>query len=95
MGQIYAKASTVHIWLGEEYGLEEQELQAITTVDEIVAESWDMSSEIAPDRPKVQAALCSHAKTKQIDLGALTDILNRAWVSLVLTLSEASHEIDN
>jgi hypothetical protein len=80
MGDIYAKAEGVKVWLGEEVGMQEMAMRVLDGVnqkfDELFGGGWD------GDRGRVQYDFINDERMTALDWDALAELLNRAWVSI-------------
>jgi Heterokaryon incompatibility protein (HET) len=87
MDKIYAGASTVRIWLGEEVGQEMEAMNAFEEVDAVLNELI-VERDLRGNRDAFQYAFMNYEKMRTIDWGALDSILSRAWFQRVWVVQE-------
>ncbi|KIW05028.1 uncharacterized protein PV09_04184 [Verruconis gallopava] len=88
MGEIYANASMVRVWLGEEYGLESRALDAMVTVDKVFEDLF-IHRGISPQRlDSVQTNFINHPSIVDLDWESLSQLLSRAWFERVWVVQE-------
>ncbi|KAF2261551.1 hypothetical protein CC78DRAFT_546547 [Lojkania enalia] len=93
MGKIYANASAVRIWLGEEYGLERQAFHALSVIDKVF-EDLLVQQGIPPSQlGAIQHAFINHEAIQDLDWEALGGLLSRAWFERVWVIQEISNAI--
>lgn len=80
MGEVYAKAETVRVWLGEAVGIEEMAMQCLNGVNEKFNELFQAG--LMGNRGAVQYAFINDEKVKGLDWDELATLLKRAWVFL-------------
>jgi Heterokaryon incompatibility protein (HET) len=79
MGDVYAKAETVRVWLGEHVGIEEMALKCLAGVTEKFNELFYAG--MMGDRGGVQYSFINDERIRGLDWDELALLLKRAWVS--------------
>lgn len=88
MGQIYAQASMVHVWLGEQYGDEEGALKAFVIVLKVFEEMAERTNgAMNEDIGEARQRFFRDERVNNLDFAAVDELLRRTWVS-------ASHVIE-
>ncbi|KAF8860223.1 hypothetical protein BDZ45DRAFT_649084 [Acephala macrosclerotiorum] len=89
MGEVYAKAETVRVWLGEAVGIEEMALRCLENVNEKFNELF--LAGMMQNRGAVQYACINDEKIKGSDWDELAQLLNRAWFERVWVIQEIAN----
>ena len=82
MGQIYANASHVHIWLGEESGIETGLLETMNKVDDVLYDLLirrEMRAEGASIH-EIQWHFAKSPETDHLEWDKVAEFVDRAWV---------------
>lgn len=79
MGEVYGKAQTVRVWLGEAVGIEEMAMRCLEGVNEKFNELFQAG--LMGNRGAVQHAFVNDEKIRGLDWDELAKLLGRAWVS--------------
>jgi Heterokaryon incompatibility protein (HET) len=79
MGEVYAKAAIIRVWLGEAVGIEEMAMRCLEGVNEKFNELFQAG--MMGNRGAVQYAFINDEKIKGLDWDELAMLLNRAWVN--------------
>lgn len=94
MGQIYSKASTVHIWLGERYGDEEGALEVFVMVMKVFEEMAERTNgAMDEDIGEFQRRFLEDEKVQGLDFAAVDELLRRTWVRTFPAFERASTDI--
>lgn len=80
MGEVYARAETVRVWLGEHVGIEEMALNCLAVVSEKFDELFQVG--LMGNRGAVQYEFVNDEKIRGLDWDELALLLRRAWASL-------------
>jgi hypothetical protein len=79
MGEVYRKAETVRVWLGEAVGIEQMALRCLSNINEKFNELFQAG--MMGSRGAVQYAFLNDERIKMSDWDELAMLLYRAWVS--------------
>jgi hypothetical protein len=79
MGEVYAKAETVRVWLGEAVGIEQMAMKCLEGVNEKFNELFQAG--MMGNRGVVQYEFINDEKVKGLDWDELAMLLKRAWVT--------------
>ncbi|KAJ6784062.1 hypothetical protein PWT90_00349 [Aphanocladium album] len=91
MGDVYAGASHVRIWLGEETGIERLALSVLDDVSAIAAESFDATESGTLNFFEARKRLLTNPKAANIEWEYLQPLFNRAWFNRIWVLQEAAN----
>ena len=80
MGSIYANASVVRVWLGNEIGVEEDAFRALKELDKLLTDIWDDLKDAS--FAETPAIFQSHPQWYTIEWDAVAKFLGRAWVCI-------------
>ena len=86
MGEIYARANTVLVWLGDTSGIDSRAFEALKVIGEKLVELRNEKNET-----QFKASFLSDKKIRGLHWNALSDLLNRAWFGRVWVIQEIAN----